>query len=157
MLKNASTTALLLYGIGGAGKSTLAERLYFSLLQGGRFSGGSFRVTVQRQFLIGADIAGLARQAQQELLASVLGRPLDNAISSLSMDAGREQLALAFSLPTAPVLLMVDNVPESLPGIRGMLPHDLCNILPQGQVSLVWVLLTFKCCMMWGLRRMAEA
>lgn len=146
LLGSGRTVALLLYGMGGVGKSTLAQKLHDTLRNSGQFTGGTFEVTVQRQFYVGVSSHGTAQLAQQRLLASVLRHEATctrsaaaaelDLVSGLSMDQGRAQLEAAFKKTTAPVLLKVDNIPEDNPGIQGMLPDNLLNLLPDRWVRL---------------------
>jgi hypothetical protein len=129
MLDEPNTCAYLFHGMGGIGKSTLAKQLFADLEEksAGRFGKRVYSVIVQRQFVSNDNIPQMVEQAQQNLLELVSNK---NTSANSSLAERRSCLETAFAKLGGPVLLIVDNVPESGGGIQGMLPHNLLSCLP---------------------------
>jgi ABC-type transport system involved in cytochrome bd biosynthesis fused ATPase/permease subunit len=130
LLPGAGVQGLLLHGMGGAGKSTLATMLSRHLQQSGVFAGGVFRVTVLQDIQYRADSSTLLA-AQQRLLSDITAK---SELLPASLDEGAQQLADALSqnMGDGPVLLVIDNVPEGHGGILGLLPRKLDKCLAEG-------------------------
>jgi hypothetical protein len=120
--------------MGGIGKTTLVTELFQRLATSGRFSGGTFAVTINRVFVDETRSTSLVQTAQLELLRSVLG---GQAPANCTLVMGCSHLADALERKQGPVLMEVDNVPEAGRGIWGMLPQDLLTILPDRYVPVL--------------------
>lgn len=122
--------AILFYGMGSIGKTTLALELFSKLSRTGQFSGGQYKVSIQRKFELTTDYDALVLTAQQELVRQVYNhRGVPANIHNMQECCGL--LRKALKQKQAPVLLSIDNVPEVESGIDGMLPEDLLGILPK--------------------------
>jgi signal recognition particle GTPase len=121
LLPGAGVRGLLLHGMGGAGKITLATMLAEHLEQSGVFAGGVYRVSVTADVQYAADNDTLLT-AQHMSLKRVTGQ---NDDKPHSLDEGAQALAKALHEQKAkgPVLLVIDNVPEGSSGVLGLLPH----------------------------------
>jgi ATPase subunit of ABC transporter with duplicated ATPase domains len=121
LLPGAGVRGLLLHGMGGAGKTTLATMLAEHMEQSGVFAGGVYRVSVTADVHYAVDKDTLLT-AQHRLLELVT-RGFERRPHSL--DEGAKALAQALNSQKAagPVLLVIDNVPEGSSGILGLLPH----------------------------------
>lgn len=121
---------LLLHGMGGVGKTTLASMLTRHLQQSGTFAGGVYKVTVQSEVKYMADTITLLA-AQHKLLERITGR---NEVRPDSLDEGSQMLAEALreKMVKGPLLLVVDNVPEGYGGILGLLPRKIEACLAAG-------------------------
>jgi cytidylate kinase len=130
LLPGAGVQGLLLHGIGGAGKSTLATMLTRHLQQSGVFAGGVFKVTVQAEVQYAADSDTLLT-AQHSLLEQVTGKAERRPGT---IDEGAQILAAALKekIAQGAVLLVIDNVPEGSGGILGLLPRKLEKYLAEG-------------------------
>eukprot|EP00775_Hariotina_reticulata_P011224 gene11224-11373_t len=123
---SASTTkvkGLLLHGMGGIGKSTLAHQLAVALQDQQLYQGGVLRVVLQPQLSPGNPQLprsdDFLRQAQRDLLQQLTEKEQQ---LPLSLDEGAGHLRDAFMACSGCVLLLVDNVPEDDSGINDMLP-----------------------------------
>lgn len=123
--------AMLLYGIGGVGKTALAVQLFHKLAATGDFTGRIYACKVGTGLFASdsvAEAAALVKEAQFELLCQVLdAQPQRN----YSLQECQELLSDRLHSRTGPVLLMVDNIPAVGSGIKGMLPDNLLDILPK--------------------------
>jgi nucleoside-triphosphatase THEP1 len=130
LLPGAGVCGLLLHGMGGAGKSTLATMLARHLQQCGSFGGGVYKVAVQSEVKYTADTHTL-QTAQHKLLALLSCK---NELKPDTLDEGAQMLAEALKakMEKGPVLLVVDNVPEGQGGILGLLPRNLESCLAEG-------------------------
>jgi septin family protein len=122
--------AILFYGMGGIGKTTLALELFSKLSRIGEFSGRQYKVSIERKFGDITDYDALVREAQQELVRQVYNhRGVPANIHNMQECCGH--LREALEQKQGPVLLSIDNVPEVGSGIDGMLPEVLLDILPK--------------------------
>ena len=117
---------LLLHGMGGVGKSTLAERVSTELKSS--FPGGVFWVTIARP-ASHSELAGKLIDAQQVLLQQLNDQALH---PPESVSYGQRQLEVALKQKQQALLLVIDNVPEFDGSVRQMLPDDLGSILADG-------------------------
>ncbi|WIA28314.1 hypothetical protein OEZ86_010865 [Tetradesmus obliquus] len=130
LLPGAGVRGLLLHGMGGAGKTTLASMLTSHLEQSGAFPGGVYKASVQSEVQYMADTNTLLA-AQRTLLEQVTG---NNEKKCGALDVGAQILAEALKakMEQGPVLLVVDNVPEGSGGIQGLLPQNLEACMAEG-------------------------
>lgn len=130
LLPGAGVRGLLLHGMGGAGKTTLASMLTSHLEQSGAFPGGVYKASVQSEVQYMADTNTLLA-AQRTLLEQVTG---NNEKKCGALDVGAQILAEALKakMGQGPVLLVVDNVPEGSGGIQGLLPQNLEACMAEG-------------------------
>jgi Holliday junction resolvasome RuvABC ATP-dependent DNA helicase subunit len=123
---------MLLHGMGGVGKTTLASVLAEHMEQSGVFAGGVYRVSVTADVQYAVD-KGKLLGAQHRLLELVTH---ETERRPYSLDEGAQALAQALTKQKAkvPVLLVIDNVPEGSSGILGLLPpkQDLKESLADG-------------------------
>ena len=130
VLLEVSTWGVLLHGMGGIGKSTVAHQLCSHFKASSQFPGGVYSVTVlsdeqqrsTRRGLGGATpSSALLLRAQKELLQRVIGR--DEPLAFDRLPEGKHRLEQEFKKKAGAVLVLVDNVPEE-GGIRDLLPSD---------------------------------
>jgi hypothetical protein len=119
---------LLLHGMGGIGKSTLAHQVAVALQDQQLYQGGVLKVVLQPQLAPGNPQLPRSdeflRQAQRDLLQQL--KEKEQQVPQ-TLDEGAGQLRDAFKTCCGCVLLFVDQVPEDGRGIRGMLPPlDQC-------------------------------
>jgi hypothetical protein len=119
---------LLLHGIGGAGKSTLAHQLAVQLQDQQLFPGGVYKVTVQPEVLDKADVQTLMK-AQESVLQQLTGRAPPHIGSLLD---GASAIRRALKGCSGGLLLVIDNVPEDEGGIDGLLPYPVADCMPPG-------------------------
>jgi CO dehydrogenase nickel-insertion accessory protein CooC1 len=129
LLSGNGVRGLLLHGMGGVGKSTLATLMAYYLQSTTAFPGGVYIVSVQTATQYAAD-ANTLLVAQTSLLRSIT-KQNESEPSSLERGASRLKDALQ-AVKDGPVLLVIDNVPEAGSGLGELLPHNLDNCLPDG-------------------------
>ncbi|KAH9290382.1 hypothetical protein KI387_034499 [Taxus chinensis] len=114
-MKDDSTRAVVLYGVGGIGKTTLATAVFSSL---NLIAYKHCRIDIE-QYCSESDLQRLQRQ----LLRDLFGKNIELR----SCAEGREQLSNAFrESVTQPVFLFIDNA------LRG---SDLAKLLPEDHLS----------------------
>jgi hypothetical protein len=135
LLSGGGVHGLLLHGMGGVGKTTLATLLAFQLESTGAFPGGVYIVPIHDTTQYAADASTLLT-AQNRLLRALTKQ---NEVMPPSLAVGAKQLGDELcklkggnSVAPKPVLLVVDNVPEGGSGIGGLLPPNLHDCLPDG-------------------------
>lgn len=135
LLSGAGVRGLLLHGMGGVGKSTLATLLAHHLEKAGAFPGGVYMVSVQTRAQYAAHEDTLLA-VQLELLGAI---SQNNERKPSSLDVGAQLLEdelcrISKNENDAPrrVLLVIDNVPEGGSGIGELLPQDLQGCLADG-------------------------
>jgi len=117
---------LLLHGMGGVGKSTLAERVSTELKSS--FPGGVFWVRIDRSASLD-DVPGKLMKAQQGLLQRLEKQAVEQPET---VDDGQRRLRAALQQKQQrPLLLVIDNVPEFSGGLQRMLP-EVGSILANG-------------------------
>lgn len=130
LLPGPGTSGLLLHGMGGVGKTTVAALLANHLQKAGVFPGGVHMVSIQLEVQYQADDATLVK-AQQELLQSITKEGTKRSIPSLDIGAQLVYDELSGIQHEGPVLLVIDNVPEE-GGILGMFAGQLDDCLAEG-------------------------
>jgi nucleoside-triphosphatase THEP1 len=130
LLSGGGVQGLLLHGMGGVGKSTLATLLANHLQSAGGFPGGVHIVSVQNKADYTADIKTLL-DVQQQLLQAVT-KQNEPRPASLEVGAKLLQDALQRTMGDGAVLLVIDNVPEGGSGIGELLPPNLQECLAEG-------------------------
>jgi nucleoside-triphosphatase THEP1 len=132
LLSGGGVLGVLLHGMGGVGKSTLATLLAHHLESAGAFPGGIFMVPVQNNAQYEADTDTLLG-VQHRLLSAVMGR---KAYKPTSLEVGAKllehELQQLMRIGAGPVVLVIDNVPEGDSGIGELLPADLKDCLADG-------------------------
>lgn len=138
LLSGGGVRGLLLHGMGGVGKSTLATMLTHHLESTGAFPGGVYMVSVQNRTQYTAD-ADTLLEVQKKLLGGMSKQP---ELTPASLQVGAQLLAAELcrikngqsAVPnrTGPVLLVIDNVPEGGNGIGELLPSNLQDCLADG-------------------------
>lgn len=126
---------LLLHGMGGVGKSTLATLLANQIESAGAFPGGVYMVSVQTETQYLADINTLLC-AQQRLLSAITKQkesmPATLDVGAQHMEYELQRLMADHGAVPRPVLLIIDNVPEGGSGIGELLPANLEDCLAGG-------------------------
>lgn len=129
LLSGDGVCGLLLHGMGGVGKTTLATLLANHLESAGAFPGGVYIVSVHATTQYAANASTLLA-AQTSLLCAITKQ---NERKPSSLAVGATWLAGALQqIKAGPVLLVIDNVPEGESGLGEMLPDNLQNCLAAG-------------------------
>jgi nucleoside-triphosphatase THEP1 len=140
LLSGGGVHGLLLHGMGGVGKTTLATLLANHLQSTGAFPGGVYVVSVHAKTQYAAESDTLL-DVQKSLLGAITQQ---TELKPPSLDVGAEWLEGALrkikdgsedalqKTKAGPVLLVIDNVPEGESGIGELLPQNMRECLADG-------------------------
>jgi hypothetical protein len=134
-------TGVLVHGMGGVGKSTLAHQIchHFQQLldkqlsakqQPLLFAGGVYKVTIPAEVDPNTSRSALILAAQEDLLYQLTLK--QQHLPRFDMPHARAQLLKGPLQNKGPVLLLIDNVPEDSEGLGKMLPEDLAHSMAPG-------------------------